>query len=73
MVDTSRLFAPLRSPDYRRLWLAQFVSVVGDKVHQIAMSLLVYEVTGSILQVGIMLAVTTLPACLLYTSPSPRD
>lgn len=63
-MDTSRLFAPLQSHDYRRLWIAQFVSVVGDKVHQIAMSILVYEVTGSIMHVGLMLAVTTLPAVL---------
>lgn len=63
-MDTSRLFAPLASHDYRRLWIAQFVSVIGDKVHQIAMSLLVYEVTGSIMHVGLMLAVTTLPAVL---------
>jgi predicted MFS family arabinose efflux permease len=63
-LDTSRLFAPLASHDYRRLWIAQFVSVIGDKVHQIAMSLLVYEVTGSIMHVGLMLAVTTLPAVL---------
>lgn len=63
-MDTSRLLAPLASHDYRRLWIAQFVSVIGDKVHQIAMSILVYEVTGSIMHVGLMLAVTTLPAVL---------
>jgi len=63
-VDSSRLLAPLKSHDYRRLWSAQFVSVIGDKVHQIAMSILVYEVTGSIMHVGLMLAVTTLPAVL---------
>ncbi|MHB1342718.1 MAG: MFS transporter, partial [Coriobacteriia bacterium] len=60
----SRLLVPLRSSDYRKLWLAQLVSVIGDKVHQIAMSVLVYKVTGSIMHVGIMLAITTLPAVL---------
>lgn len=60
----SRLLAPLRSRDYRALWAAQLVSVIGDKVHQIAMSVLVYKVTGSLLHVGIMLAITTLPAVL---------
>ncbi len=63
-MDTSRLLSPLASHDYRRLWMAQFVSVIGDKVHQIAMSILVYEVTGSIMHVGLMLAVTTFPAVL---------
>jgi MFS family permease len=58
------LWSPLRVPDYRRLWLAQTVSIVGDKVDQIAMSIVVYRITGSALQVGVMLAVTLLPSAL---------
>ena len=59
------VFAPLHSADYRRLWLGQVVSVVGDKINQIAMAMMVYSVTkGSMLQVGIMLGVTFLPAAL---------
>lgn len=46
------------------LWLGQMVSVVGDKVNQIAMGILVYKATGSMLQMGIMLAISTLPAAL---------
>jgi len=57
-------FAPLRIPDYRRLWVGQVVSVVGDKIHQIAMAIMVYTITGSMLQMGIMLGVTLLPAAL---------
>jgi len=60
----SRLWVPLRSRDYRMLWLGQMVSVVGDKLNQIAMGILVYEVTGSMLQMGIMLAISTLPSAL---------
>lgn len=63
-MSASRLLTPLRSRDYRVLWLAQLVSVIGDKVHQIAMSVMVYKVTGSLMHVGIMLAITTLPAVL---------
>lgn len=59
-----RLWAPLRSADYRRLWMAQLVSVVGDKVDQIALGILVYAKTGSELQMGIMLAISMLPAAL---------
>jgi MFS family permease len=58
------LWSPLRVPDYRRLWLAQTVSIVGDKVDQIAMSIVVYRITGSALQMGVMLAVTLLPSAL---------
>ncbi|GAB4289715.1 MAG: MFS transporter [Coriobacteriia bacterium] len=59
-----RLWAPLSSADYRKLWLGQLVSVIGDKVDQIALGILVYQVTGSMLQMGVMLAVSTLPAAL---------
>lgn len=58
------LLAPLRDPDFRRLWLAQAVSVVGDKLHQIAIAVLVYERTGSMVQMGVMLAMTAAPAAL---------
>lgn len=59
-----RLWVPLRSVDYRRLWAGQLVSVVGDKVDQIALGILVYQTTGSELQMGIMLAISLLPAAL---------
>lgn len=60
----SGVTAPLRNADYRRLWLGQLVSVIGDKLTQIALALLVYERTGSMLQMGVMLGVTALPAVL---------
>jgi MFS family permease len=56
--------APLRIADFRRLWLGQVVSVVGDKIHTIAMAMMVYSITGSMLQMGVMLGVTLLPAAL---------
>ncbi len=59
-----RIWAPMRSPDYRRLWFGQAVSVVGDKIDQIALGVLVYELTGSGLQVGIMLAISMLPTAV---------
>jgi MFS transporter, DHA3 family, macrolide efflux protein len=58
------VFAPLRVADYRRLWLGQVVSVVGDKINQIAMAMMVYAITGSMLQMGIMLGISFLPAAL---------
>jgi len=61
----SSVLAPLRSADYRRLWIGQVVSVVGDKINTIAMAIVVYTVTGSMLQMGIMLGVTALPAALI--------
>ena len=58
------LLAPLRNRDYRSLWLGQSVSVVGDKLNQIAMAVLVYARTGSMVQMGVMLGVTVAPAAL---------
>ena len=58
------VFAPLRVANYRRLWIGQFISVIGDKINQIAMAMMVYAVTGSMLQMGIMLGITMLPAAL---------
>jgi len=58
------LFSPLRGANYRWLWIGQFVSVLGDKINQIAMAMMVYTVTGSMLQMGIMLGITLLPAAL---------
>ncbi len=59
------LLEPLRSKDFRCLWLGQLVSVVGDKVDQIALGFLVYQKTGSGLQMGITLAISMLPAAVL--------
>jgi MFS family permease len=60
----SSIWAPLRLADYRKLWVGQLVSVIGDKLHQIAMGVMVYAITGSALQMGLMLAMTALPALL---------
>ena len=60
----SGVFAPLRVANYRWLWIGQFVSMIGDKIHQIAMAMLVYSATGSMFQMGLMLGITLLPAAL---------
>lgn len=71
MLQKAAVLSPLRVPDYRRLWLAQTVSIIGDKIDQIAMSILIYRLTGSALQMGVMLAVTTLPAALFGLVAAP--
>ena len=58
------IWTPLRLADFRKLWVGQLVSVIGDKLHQIAMGVMVYVITGSALQMGLMLAMTALPALL---------
>ncbi|HEY9439457.1 MAG TPA: MFS transporter, partial [Streptomyces sp.] len=45
---------PLRtSPDYRRLWYGQTVSWVGQGMTSLAVSLQVYDLTGSAFSIGL--------------------
>ncbi|MFE9253648.1 MFS transporter [Streptomyces sp. NPDC006879] len=46
---------PLRtSPDYRRLWLGQTISWIGQAMTALAVSLQVYDITGSSFSVGLV-------------------
>lgn len=47
--------------DYRLLWSAQVVSTFGDRLTQIALTTLVFALTGSDLGVGLVLTLTVLP------------
>lgn len=60
-----RIFAdltPLRtSPDYRRLWFGNTVSWVGQGMTALAVSLQVYDLTGSAFSVGLIGACSLVP------------
>jgi len=62
---------PLRRRDFRRLWIAQTVSIVGDKINQIGLIILVGTLTGSAAQMGIVIAITFLPAALFGLVAGP--
>jgi MFS family permease len=51
----------LRLRDYRLLWSAQVVSTFGDRLTQIALTTLVFSLTGSALSIGLVLTLTVLP------------
>lgn len=55
----------LRQPIFLRLWLAQLVSQSGDFILEVALLWLVLQVTGSVLDVGIVVTGTFLPAVVL--------
>lgn len=61
----------MRSADFRRLWIAQTISIVGDKINQIGLSIMVFRVTGSAAQMGIVFALTFLPAALFGLVAGP--
>ncbi len=70
-MTTRGALAPLRRGDFRRLWIAQTVSIVGDKINQVALSIMVFRVTGSAAQMGIVFAITFLPAALFGLVAGP--
>lgn len=50
-----------RFEDFRRLWIAQAISSVGDRIVLVALALYVTEQTGSTSSVGLVLAAHALP------------
>src|SRR3954447_6829837 len=46
-------------------WLAQTISLFGDRLHQVALGVLVYSVTGSPLATGLVFLAATLPNVVL--------
>lgn len=55
----------LAEPNFRRLWQAKLWSGAGEALAQIAMPLLVYDLTGSERLVGVIAVCQTLPRVLL--------
>ena len=50
-----------RNRDFRFLWSAQLVSMSGDFMNQVALSALVFTLTGSALDVSLLVLATNLP------------
>jgi MFS family permease len=48
-------------PEYRAIWLAQLLSVIGDQLARVAMTVLVYDRTHSALWTAVTYAVTFVP------------
>ncbi|MCL6450299.1 MAG: MFS transporter [Acetobacteraceae bacterium] len=55
----------MRHGAFAAIWLANAVSVLGDWLHAMALTVLVYELTGSGLAVGLMLVSKVLPALFM--------
>ena len=54
----------LRSVEFRALWLAEALSVLGDQVARVALALLVYARTSSAALTALTYALTFVPAVL---------
>lgn len=55
------MFQIFRKRDFSLLWLAQLVSTIGSSLTDLAAGILVFRITGSALNVGLVLMVTALP------------
>lgn len=54
----------LRNREYRKQWIAVAISTSGTRVHQIALLVLVYEMTGKALDLGVLMICMSIPAFL---------
>jgi MFS transporter, DHA3 family, macrolide efflux protein len=50
---------------FAAFWLAQTISLFGDRLHQVALAVLTYEITGSPLATGLVFLAATMPNLLL--------
>ena len=55
------MFKIFRKRDFSLLWLAQLVSTIGSSLTDLAAGILVFQLTGSALNVGLVLMVTAIP------------
>ena len=62
---SSSAWAPLRSPVYRRLWLAQVVSNLGTWMQTVAAQWVIVSASGSAALVALVQTASTLPVVLL--------
>jgi len=54
-----------RDSRFSAFWLASLVSLFGDRLHQIALGVMVFAITGSALQTGLVFLAATLPNLVL--------
>jgi MFS family permease len=55
----------LRDARFSAFWLGQAISMFGDRLHQLALGLLVFEVTGSYVATGLVFLMAAIPNLLL--------
>jgi len=60
-VGSLAIIQPLRQRDFRRVWLGESVSMLGDQFYLIALPWLTLELTGSSLALGLVLMAAAIP------------
>jgi len=54
-----------RNRSFALLWVGQLVSLFGERLHQVALAFIVFQATGSAVEVGLTFAATAVPNILL--------
>jgi MFS family permease len=60
-IGSLAVIQPLRQRDFRRVWLGESVSMLGDQFYLIALPWLTLELTGSSLALGLVLMAAAIP------------
>jgi MFS family permease len=63
--NSGRTFAALRNPNYRRYFTGQAISLIGTWMQSVAQSWLVLQLSGSATDLGVVVALQTLPVLIL--------
>jgi MFS transporter, NRE family, putaive nickel resistance protein len=61
----AQIFAVLREPEVRAIWLSDWISDVGNFITFIALAVFVHDLTGSVTAVGLALALRALPRVVI--------
>lgn len=65
LLNKAPILKPLKKRNFRMLWIAEGVSLMGDQFHFIALSWLTLQLTGSGLALGTVLMIGAIPRALL--------
>lgn len=64
MLKVVNQFALLKDTNIRKFWLGEAISLLGDRIDDIALMSLVYGLTGSMFNVGKLIVVANIPSLL---------
>lgn len=59
------LYSPIKDYSFRRLWIGQSLSRFGDSIMLIMLPIVVYHITGSTLDMGLVMTLSMIPQIIL--------
>lgn len=65
MKDLLEMFTVFKNKNFRNFWCAETVSEIGSRLHSFTIAILIYNITGSALEMAKVLLLYTLPSIIL--------